>query len=365
MPDASRVTPAQAEEISRRHYRIDGAATRLDAEIDDAFWLQTADGTARLLKISVLGDDPRDHGAAGQDGASLQTALLLHLAATAPELPVQRVVPTPGGLPEVRIDDGTPRLVRITSWLDGQPVGAVLGSAAPEPAGAAAGSGAGDGVNGSTLRRDIGATLGRLNLALRGFQHPGADRTHRWDLQSFGQLRPLLDELGDIDERAALVDCLDRFDEMVVPQLATARRQVVHTDFHGDNLLTDGTRVTGILDFGDALTGPIAMDVGVAACYQLGPDPDADPLPPALEVVAGYHAVDPLTPDELPLIAECIAARLATRIIVSQWNAAREPANSGYLLRRTATATRLFNLLRATRPDDIHARLRTALESAA
>jgi Ser/Thr protein kinase RdoA (MazF antagonist) len=350
MPDASRVSPAQAEDISRQHYLIDGVASRLDAEIDDAFALQTADSTKRLLKISVLGDDPRDHGAARYGGTSLQTALLLHLAAAAPELPVQRVIPTTDGLPEVRTDDGTARLVRMTSWLDGQPVGVALASAES---------------NGSALRRDIGGTLGRLNLALRGFQHPGADRTHRWDLQNFGQLRPLLDELGDIDERAALLDCLQRFDDVVSPQLASARRQVVHTDFHGDNLLTDGTRVTGILDFGDALTGPIAMDVGVAACYQLGSDPAADPLPPALEVVTGYHAVDPLTPGELPLIAECIVARLATRIIVSQWNAAREPANSGYLLRRTATATRLFNLLRATQPDDIHARLRTALESAA
>jgi Ser/Thr protein kinase RdoA (MazF antagonist) len=360
---ASRVSPAQAEEISRRHYGIRAAATRLDAEIDDAFRLDAADGTRRLLKISVIGDDPRDHAAdRGGGAASFQTALLLHLAATAPELPVQRVIPTPDGQPEVLIDDGAARLVRLASWLDGQPAGAVLATPGHDPAGAGAGTGTGAGGNHCALRRDIGGTLGRLNLALRGFRHPGADRTHRWDLQSFGRLRPLLDELGDIDERTALLACLDRFDDEVAPQLANARRQVVHTDFHGDNLLTDGTRITGILDFGDALNGPVAMDVGVAACYQLGPA--ADPLTPALEVVAGYHAVDPLSPDELPLIAECVVLRLATRIIVSRWNAAHEPANSGYLLRRTATAARLFTLLAAVPPDVIRERLLTALESA-
>jgi Ser/Thr protein kinase RdoA (MazF antagonist) len=47
------------------------------------------------------------------------------------------------------------------------------------------------------------------------------------------------------------------------------RKQVIHTDFHGDNLRV-GDRVSGVLDFGDSLAGPIAMDVAVAGCYQSG-----------------------------------------------------------------------------------------------
>ena len=38
------------------------------------------------------------------------------------------------------------------------------------------------------------------------------------------------------------------------------------------------------------------MDVGVAACYQLGAAPAPTRSTPALDVVAGYHAVDPLGP---------------------------------------------------------------------
>jgi hydroxylysine kinase len=367
VPSASRISPAQAEEIGRRYYGIDAVAARLPAEVDDTFRLTTPDGTHRLLKVSVLEADPADpagRGAGGapadrvgaqRDGTGLQTAVLLHLAATARELPVQRVIATPDGRSEVRLDGEAARLVRLTSWLDGQPVQAALAS-----------TGAGTGGDGSVLRHHIGGTLARLNIALRGFSHPDANRTHRWDLQNFHQLRPLLDELGDIEERAALFDCLRRFDEVLRPRLAEARRQVVHTDFHGDNLLTDGTRVTGILDFGDALTGPVAMDVGVAACYQLGCDPATDdPLRPALDVIAGYHAVDPLTPADLPLIGEFIVLRLAARLIVSRWNAAREPGNGDYLLRRTPQAARLFGLLRATRAEVIQDRLRAALESAA
>lgn len=350
MPAVTRVPPEQAEEIALAHYGVRGSAERLAAEHDDTFRIVTRAGTSRLLKISVT--DP------GPGTVSFQTAILLHLAATAPELPVQRVTATLSGAPEARIlDHGPARLARMTTWLDGEPLGRAPVSA--------------------PLRRDLGATLARLSVALRGLRHPGAQRTHLWDLQNFGQLRPLLDELprsGLLPEvsrrlapgttvtglRAALTDCLGRFDTVVRPALAAVPVQVIHTDFHGDNLLTDGRRITGILDFGDAVCGPVAMDVGVAACYQLGTGPDV--LAPAGDVIAGYHAADPLTPADLALAAEFIVARVAARIIVSQRNALREPANQGYLLRRTPQAIEHFAALGALTPDEIARALRAACE---
>jgi hydroxylysine kinase len=338
---ARRISPDQAEEIARRYYGVDAGAERLAAEHDDTFRLTAADGTARLLKISVAG------GAAPDDPVSFQTAVLLHLARAAPELPVQRVVPTADGRPEITLRSGPPRVVRMTSWLDGQLL-----------------SGAAGGV---ALRRSIGGTLARLSRALRGFDHPGAHRTHRWDLQNCWRLREPLGELPDLEAglRTELTAFLDRFETAVRPRLAGVRTQVIHTDFHGENLLTDGERITGILDFGDALTGPVAMDVGVAACYQLGgqdrPDgDDGDLLAPALDVVAGYHAIDPLDDGDLELVAEFIVARVVARIIVSQWNAAREPANQGYLLRRTPQAIEHFAALRPVPRDEIVRRLRAA-----
>ena len=350
MSAVTRVPPEQAEEIALAHYGVRGSAERLAAEHDDTFRVVTRAGTSRLLKIGVTDTAPGT--------VSFQTAILLHLAATAPLLPVQRVTATLSGAPEARIPGhGPARLARMTSWLDGEPLGRSPVSAA--------------------LRRDLGATLARLNVALRGLRDPGERRTHLWDLQNFGQLRPLLGELpgsGLLPEvsrrlpagntsaglRGALTRCLDRFDAVVRPALAAAPVQVIHTDFHGDNLLTDGTRITGILDFGDAVRGPVAMDVGVAACYQLGTGPDI--LAPARDVIAGYHAVDPLAPADLALAAEFIVARVAARIIVSQWNALREPANQGYLLRRTPQAIEHFAALGALTPDEIARALRAACE---
>ena len=107
----------------------------------------------------------------------------------------------------------------MTTYLEGRPLGWAPATAA--------------------LRRDIGATLARLNQALRSFSHPAANRSHLWDLQNFPRLRPLLDQLPDTGQRPALLECFDRFDAIVRPRLPGARTQVIHTDFHGDNLLVD------------------------------------------------------------------------------------------------------------------------------
>jgi hydroxylysine kinase len=351
----SAVSPALAAQIALRHYGVAAAAERLASEFDDTFRLADGDGSAWLLKISA---EPYLGAAGGASAAGapaggapasevgFQTALLLHLAAAAPALPVQRVVAALDGRPEITVAlgaGGGGRLVRMTSWLDGRLLGA--------------------GASGTGLRRDIGGTLARLNVALRGFAHPGAGRTHRWDLQNFGALRPLLAELPELpgSGRAELAECLDRFEAVVAPRLAGMATQVVHTDFHGENLLTDGARVTGILDFGDALAGPVAMDVGVAACYQLGVGGPADDLlAPAVDLVAGYHAVDPLPAADLSLVAEFMVARVAARIILSQAHAARDPANRRYLLRRTPAAIAHFAALRAIGLDEIGRRLGAA-----
>jgi hydroxylysine kinase len=359
MPAAPRMSEVRASEIARELYGVTAVAARLASEHDDTFRLALADGTSRFLRASVADVPTADTGHAGTGhtgtgpaGTSLLTAILLHLARTAPGLPVQRVIPSLSGAAEVVVGDvagADARLVRMTTFLPGRLLRDVPSSAG--------------------LRRDIGATLARLSLALRDFTHPAAHRTHRWDLQNTSQLRPLLDELPGLAHglRGRLAAALDRFETVVRPALTDVPVQVIHTDFHGDNLLAseDGLAVRGVLDFGDSLIGPVAQDVAVAACYQLGADSaasdgGADLLAPALDVVAGYHAADPLRPADLSLIAELIAARLATRIIVSQWNAAREPANSAYLLRRTPQAIAQFDAYRGIPREAVIGRLRRA-----
>jgi hydroxylysine kinase len=395
----------QAAQIARRYYGVQASARRLPSEHDDTFRLACDDGTTRFLRISppdpglpdpalpdpaVPGSGPGGTGpgtGAGDARASFLTAILLHLASAAPGLPVQRIVPALDGSPEIRLGtpDGSPD--RATGSATGHATGSATGHAAMRIARMTTfldGSLLRDVPTSARLRRDVGVTLATLSRALRHFTHPAARRTHLWDLQNAPALRAYVDQLPDrgpqagpsaghnpgpgVDARlrGQLLAVLDRFDDAVRPALAGTPAQVIHTDFHGDNLLADSRRVTGVLDFGDSLIGPVAMDVAVAACYQLGASSGGtgasgtDLLAPALDVVAGYHAADPLRPADLPLIAEFIQLRLAARIIVSQRNAAREPANAGYLLRRTPQAIEHFTAYRAIGPEAVAGRLRRA-----
>ncbi len=93
---------------------------------------------------------------------------------------------------------------------------------------------------------------------------------------------------------------------------------VIHADLFPDNVLMLGDRVTGLIDFYFACTDITAYDVAVthaAWCFSA----DGRSFDPALSqaLLAGYHAVRPLTADErsaLPLLARGAAMRfLATR----------------------------------------------------
>src|ERR1700722_20208854 len=118
------VSPDQAAEIALRHYGVVATAERLPSEFDDTFRLAGGDGSAWLLKISAEPDPGGASGAsaggasaggASAGGVGFQTALLLHLAAVAPGLPVKRVVAALDGRPEItvaRSPDGADRLAR-------------------------------------------------------------------------------------------------------------------------------------------------------------------------------------------------------------------------------------------------------------
>ena len=126
-----RVSHDQAEEIAAAHYGVSAAAERLAAEHDDTFRLVTADGTTRLLKIAQIAPGTLPDAGASPAAASFQTAVLLHLARAAPALPVQRVIGTLDGSPELWLDG---RVARMTSYLEGPTLGSRPASAArPHP----------------------------------------------------------------------------------------------------------------------------------------------------------------------------------------------------------------------------------------
>jgi len=289
------------------HYRLRGSSSKLNSERDENFHIRTDDGHEYVLKLT--------HPAEDRAVTDFQTRALLHAIAHDPTLPIPRVIARLDGEPyaAVAMRDGSQRVLRLLSFLHGQPLHQVGRS--------------------SAQRRNLGQTLARLNVALRDFHHPAAGHRLLWDIQHSQDLAPLLQETPPGAKRDVLACWLTHFDSTLRPTLAGLRRQVIHNDMNPYNVLLGDDHITtvGIIDFGDMVAAPLVDELAVACSYQLSGN--ANPLDTAGEVIAGYHAINPLGEQEVDLLYDLILTRLCMTVTITGWRAARYPENSTYILR--------------------------------
>jgi 4-aminobutyrate aminotransferase-like enzyme len=293
-----------ARQILREGFGVESSSLSLLAgERDQNFRVDTAGGQQFLFKISNPADD--------RSILEMQAAALSHIERVDPGLPVMRALPTVAGGPwaEVPGSDGRTYLARLFTFLPGQVrPNTVLTSGAIWSHG------------------QITARLGR---ALRGFFHPAADYEILWDLTHLPKLRPLVTHISDSPRRAQVVRVLDRFEARVVPALPGLRAQVIHGDMSLDNVLYgDDLRISGIVDFGDMTHAPLACDLAVAVADVLHGRDDA--IEAAGAMIAGYVSVTPLEDQEAALLADLVAARLATEVTITAWRQRLYPGNAAY-----------------------------------
>lgn len=317
---APNVSPAEALEIADRVYGLKGTLKLLNGERDANFLIRSSCG-AFVLKFINPAEDP--------GVISFQTQALLHIERHGAHLPVPRVLPALSGEvePKVLVSEQTLTL-RTVSYLDG--ISQNLGK--PSVA----------------LMRELGTSLAEINLALNDFQHPAAHRDLLWDVGHAERIRPYLDNL-DVDQLPLVCALLDSYETSVKPRLAKLRAQVIHNDLNPHNVVLDcetASRVAAIIDFGDALHAPLINELGTALSYQF--DADAtDPLWQIKAFVAAYHAKIPLQREELAVLGELIAMRMAMVITIAQWRASLYPENRTYVLRNLRTTWRNLQCLTA------------------
>lgn len=265
MSVADEVSAAAAERIAREHYGIEARATALPGELDLNFALDDR----YVLKLC------------SPDAAlDLQDAALEHLA----ELnEVPRLVRTLDGSARVssKRSHGTvsrhssrPAVARVLTWLPGTPWAA-------------------RGDHGPEALASLGRAVARVDGALATFEHPALDRPLRWNMPRAGDLRPGAPELA--------APVLERFGAEILPRLQALPAQAIHNDANEHNVLVDERgEVTGLIDFGDVCRAPRACGLAVACAYAMTalPAPERQIAP----LVAGYHEVAPLAPDELALL---------------------------------------------------------------
>ncbi|MFF7709196.1 phosphotransferase [Pseudomonas sp. NPDC007930] len=304
--EAPVVSLEQAQAAALATYGLAGSLKVLNGERDANFLLRGPQG-AFVMKFINPAEAP--------EVTRFQTEALLHIERHGPHLPVPRVLPALEGAyePVVRVG-GQAYTLRTVSYLDG--ISQNLGT--PSVA----------------MMQQLGSTLAQLNLALRGFEHPAAQRYLLWDVGHAERVKPYLGHLA-AEQKPLVSALLERYEHEVKPRLATLRAQVIHNDLNPHNVVLDratGTHVAAIIDFGDALHAPLVNELGTALSYQFDAHA-ADPLWQIKAFVGAYNAHVPLLPEELAVLGELIAVRMAMAITIAQWRASLYPDNSAYVLR--------------------------------
>lgn len=282
------LTETDALRIATRTYGLDTiSAERLATERDDSFAIETLDARF-VLKVAHPADDPAD--------IDCQTRAMVFAGTQDPQLPLQNVVPSRDGrlTPTLERHDG--RIARLFNWLPGD----LLLDSSPDVAQLAL----------------LGDTLGRLTLALGGFEHPASSRPFAWDVAQL----PRLDRLAERFPDDEVNEVFERFASIVAPKLDRLPRQVLYNDFNPGNVLVtarDPQFVTGILDFGDVIRTVRVADVAVAISYLLFPlAHDWHGVQPFLDA---YQRRIPLARDELDVLRVLVMGRFTQRLLINEW----------------------------------------------
>ena len=160
----------------------------------------------------------------------------------------------------------------------------------------------------------VGAVLARMHLAARDFP------LSRANAMDFAASAAILDACG-ADRLASihpdLPAMLAHAHSAAAIDLSALPASQTHTDLFPDNVLMRGDKVTGLIDFYFACTGPMVLDLAVthaAWCFDAAGQYIADC---GTALVAGYESIRSLEPAELALFP-AIAKGACLRFVASR-----------------------------------------------
>jgi 4-aminobutyrate aminotransferase-like enzyme len=128
----------------------------------------------------------------------------------------------------------------------------------------------------------------------------------------------------------------------------------VHGDFTLGNVLLGGDdRISGIVDFGDCAYGAQAGDFAIAVASLLRGRAADDGFRIGRIAVDGYASRIPFEPEELAVLGQLVAARLAMIVAIGAWRVRRYPENAEYIQAEDEDSWALLELLDHLGPDAV------------
>jgi len=179
-------------------------------------------------------------------------------------------------------------------------------------------------------RFNVGKTLAEFDLAVRDFDHPAAHRKHPWDLTRAVQYQPISAMLDSAEKKALLTWAFEQYKKINTGNIKQVNWQFIHGDANPENILVDGDRVVGLVDFGDSCYNPRICELAICLPYLMMEQ--QDPLAATKPVIDGYQSISPLTEHELELLWPLVLGRLATTICMATQRRLLDPDHPNWFV---------------------------------
>ena len=298
---APNISKSAAQTIVRDAYGLDLSAIALTSERDQNYLLKKKAEPKYVLKISNLAES--------FDVLEMQHAALAHIYLHDPEIQLPRPVNTLDGELIFHHEKASneKHYIRMVEYVPGELMKDI-----------------GKQTNG--LINDLGYLLGRLDLALQGFEHPAARRSFPWNVAQTDFLINNQDNICSEEDQLIIQHFLQEYEKNVVPISHELNRAVIHNDGNDHNVIVSkDNRAHGIIDFGDMVHTYIICESAVCLAYLVINNPD--PINLTAELIKAYQNVFPLTELEVSVIIYFICLRLCISVTMAAYRKQLFPDN--------------------------------------
>ncbi|SFS09356.1 hydroxylysine kinase /5-phosphonooxy-L-lysine phospho-lyase apoenzyme [Microbacterium sp. cf046] len=298
-PAPPEIGDATAERIASEGWGVSGRARALGSHQDRNFLITPDTGARVLLKIanpSVTAPELEAQSAAAA-------------AITSAGVRAARALPVGDGATARAVEvDGVKMQARLLEFLEGETLSGYLSPAAV---------------------RAIGALAATVDVALADLVAPAAERVHQWDLREApGVLDELLPYVSDDELRNELSAAAESAWDAVAAVADRLPVQFIHGDLTDDNVVT-GDAVTripdGVIDLGDLnrtwTVGELAITVSSLLHH------DGMDLAGAMQAIAAYHAIRPISETEADALWALVVVRGAVLVASAHHVLATDAAN--------------------------------------
>ena len=278
----------------QEYYGLEGTLHALPGDRDQNFLLESPGGQKHVVKVSSLDE--------AHEILEFETEMITRLSNDTNGL-IPSVIPAISGTRLVTHENqqGHHYRLRILEFLPGT----LLAEINPRS---------------DALLMNLGERMAELASVLGAYpDHPPPRVNFVWALGQAGNImEKSLSVLGG-PQRALIELTLEDFLDNERDFLGLGS-QIIHGDVNDHNVLVSlnkegQTRISGIIDLGDAHSAPRVFDLAIAIAY--GIIGTADPLLAASEITRGYYAVQPLLDIEIDVLMTLVCARLGQSVCIA------------------------------------------------